>query len=57
MVVDKSLINLVRRLEDKSSKSNYNYNNSLMDIQGKKDVNCDIENIKLWVEGCKNIEL
>ena len=57
MVVDKSLINLVRRLEDKSSKSNYNYNNSLMDIQGKKGVNCDIKNIKLWVDGCKNIEL
>ena len=57
MVVDKSLINLVRRLEDKSSKSNYNYNNSLMDIQGKKGVNCDIKNINLWVDGCKNIEL
>ena len=57
MVVDKSLINLVQRLEDKSSKSNYNYNNSLMHTQGKKGVNCDIKNIKLWVEGCKNIEL
>ena len=35
MVVNKSLVNLVQRLEDKSSESNYNYNNFLMDIQGR----------------------
>lgn len=36
MVVAKSLINLVWRLKDKSSKNNYNCNNLLMDTQGKK---------------------
>ena len=35
MVVNKSLVNLVQRLEDKSSESNYNYSNFLMDIQGR----------------------
>ena len=36
MVVGNSFINLVRRLKDKSIKNNYNYNNLLMDTQGKK---------------------
>lgn len=45
MAVCKSLITLVWRLEYKSIKNNYNYNNLLW-MHNKKDVNCNTENMK-----------